>query len=438
MEYKQNGAGKRVRLALGIALGVMLVCIGVYFLVSAIRGKGDDRLLQILSNEEPFVQESGETVKLQDYIQSVTNEAASAPQRYTRVDMDGDGEEELVVYIDCDEGKYLIFHSYGGEVYGFAFAGRDLQNLKADGTFLQSKSTHVNYYYAIGFSGAEYQLTELAYGNYEKNKARINGQEATTAEISDYSVGFWNKPAVQWISCTETVDPMPLYRDFLDNKITAKDNWQEKNLAYYLPAHGYHGYAFLDMTGDGVPELCVKEYKLHFFTVKNGELRHWYTEENGYSKLLSNGALFAEARDAGFQGYTYRILSENTSVAVRVTFEWWDGRYMDPSQVLPDRYVFNAQDVTKAEYEEQYRVCREVMDPLLAQAQGLTQKEQEMLIFRYLAENSLYNYDAEHAGTIYGALGKHVAKCDGFAKTIKWFMEQVGIQCIAVAIINLR
>lgn len=130
---------------------------------------------------------------------------------------------------------------------------------------------------------------------------------------------------------------------------------------------------------------------------------------------------------------------------ILLTYECPEIMQYDPT--VGYRYYYSEKDMlayaveptyrlTKAEYEEQYRVCREVMDPLLAQAQGLTQKEQEMLIFRYLAENSLYNYDAEHAGTIYGALGKHVAKCDGFAKTIKWFMEQVGIQCIAVAANN--
>lgn len=155
---------------------------------------------------------------------------------------------------------------------------------------------------------------------------------------------------------------MPLYRDFLDKKTTAKDNWQEKNLASYLPAHGYHGYAFLDMTGDGVPELCVKEYRLHFFTVKNGELYHWYTEESGYSKLLSNGALYTQVEDSGEQAYTYEMLSERACVAARVTFSRWDGRYLDPSQVHPDRYVFNAQDVTQAEYEEKLKPYLEIGD----------------------------------------------------------------------------
>lgn len=344
-----------------IILGVVLanIAVAVYFLTATLTPKGDALLLRVLNSKEPFVTESGNAVKLQAHIMSATNETVSTPDKYALLDLDGDGAKEMVAYISYGEGEYLVFHIYDRKVYGFAFAERDFQNLKADGTFLKSKSTYVNYYHALCFAGTEYQLTELAYENYAKSKARINGQEVTPAEISDYSANFWNKPAVQWTTCTEPVDPMPLYRDFLDGKTTVTYEWQEKSIYYYLHSYSYgngsYRYAFLDMTGDGSPELCIEKGEKYFFTVKNGELRHWYTEHNVYSKLLSNGALFADTNDDGdYWGkeYAYEILSEHACVATRVTFSWWDGRYVDSSQVHPDRYVFNKQDVTQAEYEE--------------------------------------------------------------------------------------
>lgn len=350
MEYKQNGAGKRVRLALGIALGVMVVCIGVYFLVSAIRGKGDDRLLQILSNEEPFVQESGETVKLQDYIQSVTNEAASAPQRYTRVDMDGDGEEELVVYIDCDEGKYLIFHSYGGEVYGFAFAGRDLQNLKTDGTFVQNQNSYTNYFYALEFDKTAYRLKELAYYNRSKSAARIDGKEVTEPEMNLYGAEFWNKPGVQWTDGPDAADPMPLYESFLAGNATALENWQPKALFAFLPANGNYSYAFFDMSGDGRSELCLKtRLGVDIFTVRDNTLQVWYRSQSPNTKLAKNGLVLDESYEYDLSALYYGCwgLNERGQYMFVLNFSWTDIKH-----TYPDTYIFNQQEVTLEEYKE--------------------------------------------------------------------------------------
>ena len=92
--------------------------------------------------------------------------------------------------------------------------------------------------------------------------------------------------------------------------------------------------------------------------------------------------------------------------------------------------------LTKAEYDTQYQQCRSVIEPLLEQANGLSEKEREMLFFRYLGENSLYSMDSQNAGTAYGALVEQIAKCDGFAKAMKWVLEEMGIQCIAVVASN--
>lgn len=58
--------------------------------------------------------------------------------RYALVDMDGDGEDEIVL-CGCGEsgdmGGYLIFHRMAGQVYGFKLRRWDMSDLKADGTW---------------------------------------------------------------------------------------------------------------------------------------------------------------------------------------------------------------------------------------------------------------------------------------------------------------
>lgn len=64
-----------------------------------------------------------------------------AIQRYTIIDLDGDGIEEAVVFV-CgvagDAGGYLVLHSSDGQVYGYRTDYRTFENLKTDGTFIYS------------------------------------------------------------------------------------------------------------------------------------------------------------------------------------------------------------------------------------------------------------------------------------------------------------
>ena len=348
---------------LWVLLGTVLACIAaaVLFLVNPFGAKGDALLLQVLNNKETFIKESGEAVSLQAYIQSASNDAASAPQRYTLVDLDGDGEEELVAYIDCDGGKYLIFHIYDGKVYGFAFAGRDFQNLKTDGTFVQNQNSNTNYFYALEFDKTAYRLKELAYHNRVKNKARLGGEEATAEDATVFAVEFWKKPAVQWTAVGEAADPIPLYREFLDGKTTAEDNFTQKKLSDYFPSSGAYEYAFYDMTGDGQAELCVSSvFGIDIFTVQNSSLQHWYTGETSEARLMENGMVLEESYeyDLSAMYYSYQGLTERGQTMFSLHFSWTDVKY-----TYPDMYTFNRLEVTQEEDQkktEEYFALKEM------------------------------------------------------------------------------
>ena len=158
-----------------------------------------------------------------------------------------------------------------------------------------------------------------------------------------------------------------LYKQFIAGEITAIDeDGTEKPFSNYLlgdlEKQGYR-YTFLDMTGDGVVELCVQQMlNLHFFTVKDEEIYLWYTEGSMYVHLLNNGALMFE-RHGGAPthiNYEYYELDKNAHVKFKVTFSCWDGQSIEEGKVYPDEYFFNDEKVTKEEYEAKTKKYLEI------------------------------------------------------------------------------
>lgn len=114
-------------------------------------------------------------------------------------------------------------------------------------------------------------------------------------------------------------------------------------------------YTYFDMTGDGIPELCVDTVpEMYFFTIKNGELHHWYTETSIYGRLLNNGALLRERHGAAPEhiNYEYYELDANAKEQFSIDFSWWDKATVYGKE-YPEFYEINGQEVSKKEYEEQ-------------------------------------------------------------------------------------
>lgn len=169
----------------------------------------------------------------------------------------------------------------------------------------------------------------------------------------------------------EEVKPEPtktdkeLFDEFLQGKITAFDASGE---AKYLDGSfvnilsNKYTYCYIDMTGDGKDELCVRNPSdpLRFFTVNNGELYHWYTAKYSFNyeelTLLNNRAfLIEETNDNHREEYAYYELDENGKEKFKVTYEkneavtvmGENGEYWSP-----ESYKINDKKVTKKEYEE--------------------------------------------------------------------------------------
>ena len=318
-------------------------------------------LLGVLRNETKFIDEDGKEIYLKDY--KLTDSTLDAVyEMHTWVDFDSDGQNELVVYVTPKTGVYLVFHIENGQVFCFEFAGRGMLFLKEDGTYVGSEGAAIQGYYSLNFKNLTYEEMELAYIDDLKKEFRLDGNNATEEEFEVFYVDFCKKKDVTWSVNqyeTEATIPDQLYTQFLNGEIAANENGQEKFLKDYLNSYhpnddGKYKYTFIDMTGDGIEELCIKNYELYFFTIENGALCHWCTEGVTYTDLLNNGALFYERHGGAPTNicYQYYELDEKGSVSFKITFDWYDGSTVEEGKVYPDRYWVNDKEVTKEAYEE--------------------------------------------------------------------------------------
>ncbi len=319
-------------------------------------------LSAVLNSEKPFVDENGGTNYLKDYKFSPTQTTATVLEKYTLVDFDRDGVEELVVYTPPYGGNYLVFHIQGNQVCGFVFGVRELTSLKTDGSFCQSGGAALHRYATLRFKGSGYILQETVYVDDMKQEYTVNG-EPISAERADALVReFENKPDVTWYKFTNGADIKyrTLYTNFWDGLTTAIDSdGRSKTLQEYLGGSPIEDilcyYTYRDVTGDGVEDFCVRTVpqKMYFFTVKNDQLYHWYTEALPYVNLLNNGAFLYERHGGAPTNiiYQYYELDANGAETFRITFAWYDGKTVEEGKVYPDRYFVNDEEVSKEEYE---------------------------------------------------------------------------------------
>ena len=113
---------------------------------------------------------------------------------FAMVDMDGDGEDEAVLFLAGaagDMGGKVILHATDGEVYGYRTDNRTLEELKTDGTYLYSDPTgmtEAGIAAVSGFSGEGLSVDMIARasGTYEGwDTFTVSGRPVTEEEYRD-------------------------------------------------------------------------------------------------------------------------------------------------------------------------------------------------------------------------------------------------------------
>lgn len=157
----------------------------------------DRLLINVMNSEKTFVDENGNELLFKNY--KIYDKEENA-EKYTFVDLDKDGINELAVYTTSYNGAYMIFR-YDKEtkkVYGYMLGIRSFQNVKVDGTFRGSNGAGSHVYCKINFNKNKLEDVYLAYHDVVLKKYIINNQKVSQREIENFVKDFENKKECMW------------------------------------------------------------------------------------------------------------------------------------------------------------------------------------------------------------------------------------------------
>ncbi len=147
--------------------------------------------LQVLEDKTMFYDASVKrnvelkAMTLTDYLRSRTVEHFVS--KYSLVDMDSDGEREMVLWLERENDEwagFILLHHEADKIYGFSFPYRGFYLLKEDGTYQYSGGVADNGTARITeFSGREYEEEDVLFCRHVEHKP-INGYTTTTVFFS--------------------------------------------------------------------------------------------------------------------------------------------------------------------------------------------------------------------------------------------------------------
>ncbi len=347
-----------------IAAVVALIAVAVCFLTNPVATDTHDRLLGVLNNEEPFVDVTGSEVYFKDYLCDGSARIPTDPQKYAFVDFDGDGADELVVRATSNNYTHLVFRIHRDKVYGTEIA-YEWKSFKQDGTF---RSADGIYYLDMQFDEGIGGVVQAAIKWDAVESYRIGGEEVTSQQAAEYAAAYEKKPDAVWTDYRTGIDAAVIaqYRAFLNGSETATDAAGNvltvDEFMYDEKLGDDYTYAYYDMTGDGVPELFIeKRVEKYIFTLRDGELHHWYTADAAYTTLLNNGALLYERHGGAPEhiNYTYYELDKDGAVRFSIDFSQWDEEVFNGVH-HPAYYEFDGKQVSAQTYERKTKKYREI------------------------------------------------------------------------------
>ena len=165
----------------------------------------DQKLLKILTDEEWFYSGQGPKDTLSSYCMGTSGDRGSVAEKYTLVDMDSDGTNEMVVHLTGKQEGYLVF--YYLEKYDilccYEFSVRFMTTLKQDGSFVGSSGAGILHFNTLQiYDGllTGYTVVETAYQNEMAKPAiyRLNGKEVTAESFAQFTQSFDSRADAVW------------------------------------------------------------------------------------------------------------------------------------------------------------------------------------------------------------------------------------------------
>lgn len=159
-------------------------------------------LLSVLNSESTFIAENGQSILMKELAYGFDGDTPllAQPQEYTFVDMDGDGNDELIADITPTQTAYIVLHEADGTVYGYLIYRRALLDLKTDGSFMQSGGVGIEYYCKIEFEADAYNTVRTAVRNSTDGIYELDGAESTIDAVNAYAEEWAAKTNAEWIN----------------------------------------------------------------------------------------------------------------------------------------------------------------------------------------------------------------------------------------------
>ena len=83
-------------------------------------------------------------------------------------------------------------------------------------------------------------------------------------------------------------------------------------------------------------------------------------------------------------------------------------------------------------YQKCTKELDEYLDDLKRTTQGMNDYQKELYIYQTIFKDLVFDDYAPHAGSIYGALIDHSARCEGISKAFAWCMQGCGMECLTI------
>lgn len=113
--------------------------------------------------------------------------------KFTIIDLDGNGENEVVLWIQANERSdygFEILYLQDQEVYGFTLPYRGFMHLKTDGTFYSSGGMDNKGINKLRFSERGYTIEDVSDGESQEEKADVEWYDLTSDNVE---LAFENK-----------------------------------------------------------------------------------------------------------------------------------------------------------------------------------------------------------------------------------------------------
>ena len=157
----------------------------------------EEYLLKALNNETKVIDENNNELLLSEY--KLPSDENIVIEKTTFVDLDSDGNKELVALTKSNYGAYIILRHENNMVYVYTISIRSLNNLKEDGTFIGNNGAQSYAYMKLSFNKNLYETKILAEVNETENVYKINEKDVSKQTFLDYENEFNNKKDCEWI-----------------------------------------------------------------------------------------------------------------------------------------------------------------------------------------------------------------------------------------------